>query len=106
VFSYSTAHRKLYSNTIETGNTTPEGPESIAVYRTVEIDDALALDCSFSWEQKVYNNQKIILTLEVLNILDAKNKIGESSRSYYKDDYNYDIYQMGRQFWAGIAYEF
>jgi hypothetical protein len=106
ILNYSTPHKRLYSETISTGVIGPDGPESISAYRTVEIDDTITLDCSFSWEQKLYNSHKIILTLEVLNILDSKNKIGESSRSYYKGSYNYNIYQMGRQFWAGIAYEF
>jgi hypothetical protein len=104
ILNYSTPYKTLYSETEEeyleiVGN-------SITIYKTIEIDDTFTLDCSFSWEQKIYDNHNIILTLEVSNILDTKNKIGEGSHTYFSDSYNYDKFQMGRQFWAGIAYEF
>jgi hypothetical protein len=105
ILNYSTPYKKLYS----------EGDENIGMlndsnlvsaYGIAEIGDIITLDCSLSWEQKIYNDHKIILTLEVLNLLDSKNKIGEAHRIYYKGDYSYGKYQMGRQFWAGLAYEF
>jgi hypothetical protein len=107
ILKYTTSHKKQYSQNMDTGIELPDGDTYfISVYRTVELDDMLTLDCTLSWEQKVYKDHKIIVTLEVLNLFDAKNKIGEDLRNYYKGSYEYNEYQMGRQFWAGIAYEF
>ncbi|MDR2400238.1 MAG: hypothetical protein LBD73_01130, partial [Deferribacteraceae bacterium] len=106
IINYSTPHKKLYSETEDDGTSTPGDRNIISVYKTIELDDSFTLDCTFSWEQKIYKDHKIILTLEVMNILDSKNKIGEGYRTYYKGDYNYDKFQLGRQFWAGIGYEF
>jgi outer membrane receptor protein involved in Fe transport len=110
---YTTSYKKLLSLEDEFGGEGDFNPETglndeitYGSYGIVEFDDAITVDCSFSWEQKIYRDQKLIFTLEVLNILDAKNKTGEGTRAYYKGAYRYNIYQLGRQFWAGIAYEF
>jgi hypothetical protein len=114
VFTYTTAHRRLISLNDEfmgygdyNAETGMADEINFSSYKVAQFKDMCMLDASFSWEQETFKGQKFVLTVEVLNILDLKNKIGEGSRvSNRFGDYNYDKYQMGRQFWAGVAYEF
>jgi hypothetical protein len=76
-------------------------------YSIAHINEAYMLDCVFSWKQKTFGDQALTVTLEIFNILNLKNKIGEGSRTTATQGYyTYDIYQMGRQFWLGVGYEF
>ncbi len=59
------------------------------------------LDCSVSWEQPLKRRQKLTATVEVTNVFNAKNEAGQSSSDERKK-----YYEIGRQFWAGVAYEF
>jgi hypothetical protein len=76
-----------------------EEHESIETYYSVHYDNAFLVDCTLAWEQKLPWGDSVTVTLEVANLLDAKNRVrGEVN--------GFDTYELGRQFWAGIAYEF
>jgi hypothetical protein len=80
---------------------------TLASYSIAHVNESYMLDCIFSWRQKTFKDQSLTVTLEIFNILNLKNKIGEASRTTATQGYyTYDIYQMGRQFWLGLAYEF
>jgi hypothetical protein len=111
---YTTAHTMLSSEDdvfVGYGEIDPDTGVreelTLASYSTAKIKDSYTLDCTFAWEQKTFDNQTLTVTLEVQNILDLKNKIGEGSRTTATQGYyTYDIYQMGRQFWLGLSYTF
>jgi hypothetical protein len=114
VFTYTTSHKRLVdladvSVGYEGTNSATMLPDEkkLNVYKTVRFKDAYMLDASLAWEQPTFSGQKLVLTFEVLNILDKRNKIGEAARVTHKwEAYAFETYQLGRQFWAGVAYEF
>ncbi|MDR2400992.1 MAG: hypothetical protein LBD73_04995 [Deferribacteraceae bacterium] len=114
ILKYTTPYKKLTSDDdvfVGYGETNPDTGErdeiTLASYSIAHINEQYMLDCVFSWKQKTYKDQSLTVTLEIFNILDLKNKIGEGSRSTAAQGYyTYDIYQMGRQFWLGLAYAF
>jgi hypothetical protein len=79
----------------------PEGDvsESISVYYTAHYDASFMIDCTLSWEQKLPWDQTLTVILEIDNVMDKKNKISREVDSW-------DTYELGRQFWLGVTYEF
>jgi hypothetical protein len=114
VLKYTTPYKTLTSEDdvfLGYGETNPDTGVreelTLASYSIARVNEQFMLDCVFSWQQKTFGDQKLTLTLEVFNILNLKNKIGEGSRSTATQGYyTYNIYQMGRQFWFGASYEF
>jgi outer membrane receptor protein involved in Fe transport len=81
-------------------------PEVItaAAYEEVKLGETFTADIVVSWEQKIYSSHKITATLEVTNLFNNKNRVGRGIVSY--GGTVIDKYELGRQFWAGLAYEF
>lgn len=66
-------------------------------YETVKYGDTFTMDASISWQQVFAQRHTVIATLEIDNLLNLKNAIGAG---------NQKSYELGRQFWASISYEF
>lgn len=71
-------------------------------YEEKKRDVSYTLDCSVAWVQPLKGKQKVTFNVEVYNVFDTKNKIGKSDES----SGTATEYELGRQFWAGVAYEF
>lgn len=71
-------------------------PASLTAYKAVTRPDYWIFDWRLDWEKETYRNQNITLSLEVNNVFDRTPPSGDSD----------DIYELGRQFWLGMAYKF
>jgi hypothetical protein len=75
-----------------------------SAYDEKKNKESITVDCLIAWEQPIFNDHKITFSLEVYNVFNAKNKVG---KSYTSSSVNsYETYEMGRQFWAGVSYDF
>ncbi|NOQ42533.1 MAG: hypothetical protein GQ563_08550, partial [Desulfuromusa sp.] len=70
------------------------------VYEKVKTHNTVTFDWRFSWQTPKRFDQNIIFSLDVLNVFDRKTKIG-----YATGKFGYD-YEIGRQFWAGLEFNF
>ncbi len=70
------------------------------VYKKVESNSTVIFDWRFRWETTKRFKQNIALTLDIFNVFNRQAKIG-----YQSGDYGYD-YEMGRQIWAGLEFNF
>ena len=78
----------------------PNQPRDPYVYEKVKSHDTVTFDWQLSLKTPQQSNQNIILTLDILNVFDHKTKIG-----YQTGKYGYE-YEIGRQFWAGLEFNF
>jgi hypothetical protein len=81
-----------YKKLTDTGNEEDGYP----VYDVVSIPSAFTIDMQLAWEKRLWNTQHLILTCDILNVLNKKIHDGS-------DD---DNYLLGRQYWLGITYKF
>ncbi len=65
-------------------------------YTVSTIPSALIFDWKISWASPDWKSNSIEITLDILNVFDRKTHYGPAE----------DNYLIGRQFWAGIAYNF
>ena len=70
------------------------------VYERVKSDSSVIFDWSFIWKTPENLNQNITFSLDILNVFNRKAKI-----DYETDPDNYD-YELGRQIWAGLEFNF
>jgi beta-galactosidase beta subunit len=73
-------------------------------YDETEVDPSLTVDLSLAWEQPIFRDHKITFSVEIYNIFNEKNRVGKSNSSSGVN--SYETYEMGRQFWAGVSYDF
>ncbi len=66
-----------------------------------KFKDYFTYDWRFSYEQPVYKDQTVELTLDVINVLD---NVIEASQTTGSGSSKTITYQLGRQFWLGVAY--
>lgn len=71
---------------------------TVSAYKTVHYSDSYTVDCAVSWAQPITGKQVLTVTMEVNNILNTKNRVG--------NDTSVNTYELGRQFWLGASYEF
>ncbi len=71
-------------------------PTSLTAYEKTTRPDYWKFDWRLDWEKRTYRNQKMVLSLEVNNVFDRTPPVGESDGTY----------ELGRQFWLGMAYNF
>ena len=70
------------------------------IYEKVESHSTIIFDWRFRWETPEFYKQNTTLTLDIFNVFNRKAKIG-----YQSGDYGYD-YELGRQIWAGLEFNF
>ncbi len=68
----------------------------IPIYQETKLGGATIVDCKIDWRTRLWARQELLLSLEVLNLLDKKAAVGGRE----------DEYEMGRQFWLGAQYFF
>ncbi len=72
----------------------PNG-DSLSIYDEVKMGGAVTISCRADWEKQLYRNHRMVLTLEINNLLNKKSSVGDT-----------DDYEIGRQVWAGMEYHF
>lgn len=68
----------------------------IPIYEKTKLGGAATINCKIDWHTRLWTNQKMLLSVEILNLLDKKSAVGEQENGY----------EMGRQFWLGAQYFF
>ena len=102
-FTNVTKYRDAYWKLKNTGDTRPSivhpGEDSY-IYEKVENKSSLLFDWRISWTIPQYKQQRAILSLDIYNVFD--HRVGYN---YQTGKYGYD-YELGRQFWAGLEFNF
>ncbi|MCF6267707.1 MAG: TonB-dependent receptor plug domain-containing protein [Desulfuromusa sp.] len=102
-FTNVTKYRGAYWTISKTGQTRPSeiylGQDS-PVYEKVKTKDSILFDWKIGWTIPQLHKQQILLSLDIYNVFDHKIRY-----DYQSGSNGYD-YELGRQFWAGIAYSF
>ncbi len=65
------------------------------VYMVKDMDSIITVDLSIKWEQKIYKSNKLTFLFDISNLFNVVEYAGGSN-----------TYELGRQFWAGIKYDF
>jgi len=71
----------------------------VFVFKNVKTQSSITFDWNFDWQVPQYADQNMVLSLDILNVFDKKSKIGYQSGPVYD-------YEIGRQFWAGLEFNF
>jgi hypothetical protein len=71
-------------------------PTSLTAYEKVTRPDYWVFDWRLDWEKATYEGQNLVLSLEVNNVFDRTPPAGDSD----------DTFELGRQFWLGMTYNF
>lgn len=66
------------------------------VYEEVRYGEVVTIDWKLSWTTPPWQGQRVELSLEALNLFNARSRTAGSSEAY----------ELGRQFWAGAQYSF
>ncbi len=74
----------------------PEQATDPFIYQKVKAKSALTFDWNLRWQVPEFSRFDVVLNLDVLNVFNKKIKI----RDYGGE------YELGRQFWAGIDFNF
>lgn len=90
-FTNFSRYRSAYREIIKTGNV-----EEIVVYEEIKHSGKVIFDWKLAWSTPVYRQQLLNFSLEVNNVFNSRTQTGGSTTTY----------EMGRQFWAGVAYDF
>ena len=102
-FTNVTKYRAAYWMLKRTKETKPSiihpGEDSY-IYEKVENKSSLLFDWRISWTIPQYKQQRAILSLDIYNVFD--HRVGYN---YQTGKYGYD-YELGRQFWAGLEFNF
>jgi hypothetical protein len=70
--------------------------ESLAVFQDVPRGNEFIFNWKLDWQRTIFSDRKLLLSLEVLNLFDRQVESGTDPGKY----------QLGRQFWAGLEYQF
>ncbi len=74
----------------------PDQERDPFIYKKVKAKSALTVDWSVNWRVLGIDNYDIIVNLDILNVFNKRNKQG----------YLFNNYDIGRQFWLGIDFNF
>lgn len=95
VTKYQSSYEDL--DTLSNAEKTALGiPTDVVAYRKDKMSGATVFDWRIDWESRLWREQKLTLSLEVNNVFDRKVKTGGDN----------DIYELGREFWVGMTYNF
>lgn len=101
---------KLSSNSVlhSTGEVNPETGaqkyESVDTFKDVTFDASILVDLRFAWSEILYKKHKLKIFFDINNIFDSKVVKGFGSTTVEGEEY--EEYEMGRSFWAGVEYAF
>ncbi|MFK5925582.1 MAG: hypothetical protein QM483_03025, partial [Desulfuromusa sp.] len=104
-FTNRTRYREAYWRLWYTSETQPSviNPEQSSdphIYEKRKSQSSVIFDWRLSWRIPKFSKQDIVLSLDVFNVFNRRAKIGYQSGTYgYK-------YELGRQFWAGLEFNF
>lgn len=70
--------------------------DAVAVYETVSRPGKVIFDWRLAWSYRCDRRQILELSLEINNVFNSRLETGGSQPTY----------EMGRQFWAGVTYDF
>jgi len=85
--------RDLLTSTEKTARGIPTG---LTAYEEVTFPDYWIFDWRLDWEKTVHRDQTIVISLELDNVFGRTPPAGDSI----------DTYELGRQFWLGMTYNF
>ncbi len=95
-FSGTAKYRSGYRALEDTGDDMVlTAGDIVPIYDEVKRGGSVILSCSIEWEKQLYQNQSMVLSLEITNLLNKKASVADS-----------DDYEIGRQIWAGMEYRF
>ena len=92
-FSSQLKYRSGYQVLQKSGKT--HADLGIPIYEKTKLGGAAVINCKIDWRTRTWTRQELMLSLEILNLLDKKSSTGEE-----------DQYELGRQFWLGAKYLF
>jgi hypothetical protein len=107
-FTNLSRYRSGYREIVQTGEFRPlpvsridpvtgeEILDAVAVYEDITHAGKVIFDWKLGWSTPVYHQQLLVFSLEVNNVLNSRTQTGGIRTTY----------EMGRQFWAGVAYDF
>ena len=97
-FTNYSRYRSAYRQIVPTGEVRPgPGGEAVTVYEEINHPGKVIFDWKLGWSIPVHQQQKLLLLLEINNVFNSR--LTQASKTT-------TIYEMGRQFWAGVAYDF
>lgn len=70
--------------------------DAVPVYEEIKSSGKVIFDWKLGWTLPVYRQQEMNFSLEVNNVFNSRIQTGGSTTTF----------EMGRQFWAGVAYDF
>jgi hypothetical protein len=70
--------------------------DAVAVYEEIRSPGKVIFDWRLGWSLPVYRRQELNFSLDINNVFNSRIQTGGSATTY----------EMGRQFWAGVAYDF
>jgi hypothetical protein len=71
-------------------------PTTLTAYEEVGRPDYWVFDWRLDWEKSIYRNQNLIVSFEIDNVFGRTPPAGDSV----------DNFELGRQFWLGMTYNF
>lgn len=95
-FSNVTWARGGYTALEDSGKNISINGESYDIYDRIERNPEVTFDWKLVMDVPLKGSQQLIFGVDVLNVFDAKHRVGNSN----------DSYELGRQFWAGLEYRF
>ncbi len=102
-FTNITRYRDAYWKLKNTGKTRPSivnpGTDSY-IYEKVKNRSSIVFDWKLSWTLPQYSQQQAVLSLDIYNVFNHRVGYG-----YQSGRFGYD-YELGRQFWVGVGFNF
>ncbi|RBQ31931.1 hypothetical protein CRU92_03960 [Arcobacter sp. FW59] len=86
-------NKRTYVETLPDGSTRES---DVYVYEKVKFDDAMTLDMKLVFDFKVASKQHLVFSTEINNVFDKVQNVEKETNKY----------QVGRQFWFNVAYNF
>jgi hypothetical protein len=109
-FTNISRYRSAYREIVQTGEFRPlpdaikridpvtgeEILDAVVVYEDITHAGRVIFDWKLDWSVPLYRQQLLVLSLEINNVFNSRIQTGGIRTTY----------EMGRQFWAGVAYDF
>lgn len=100
-FTNYSRYRSGYREIVSTGEVRPipsgSGLDAVAVYEEITHPGKVIFDWKLGWSTPLYHQQRLLFSLEINNVFNSR--LTQASKTT-------TIYEMGRQFWASVAYDY
>jgi hypothetical protein len=96
-FTNYSRYRSGYRDIVPTGAVLPGTGVEAPVYEEITYSGKVIFDWKLGWSTRVYRQQLLAFSLEINNVFNARLTHPSETTT---------IYEMGRQFWASVAYDF